>query len=80
MTARPFYIVAERLWRCRAEPQFPGVAGTTGYDVLNLITRVADAGMLTLDRLYTDVIGRRDHFRGYRPQVEGAGSRDHAGE
>ncbi|MEZ5788990.1 MAG: malto-oligosyltrehalose synthase [Xanthobacteraceae bacterium] len=63
--ARPFYIVAEKiLGDAEPMPQFPGVAGTTGYDVLNLITRVLldDAGMPALDRLYTDVIGRRDHF------------------
>lgn len=63
--ARPFYIVAEKiLGDTEPMPQFPGVAGTTGYDVLNLITRILldDAGMPALDRLYAEVIGRRDPF------------------
>lgn len=62
---RPFYIVAEKiLGDSEPMPQFPGVAGTTGYDVLNLITRVLldDAGMPVLDRTYAELIGRRDHF------------------
>ena len=37
----PFYTVIEKILAPdEAMPRFPGVAGTTGYDVLNLISRV----------------------------------------
>lgn len=63
--ASPFYIVAEKiLGDTEPMPEFPGVAGTTGYDVLNLITRVLldEQGMPTLDRYYAELMGRRDPF------------------
>jgi (1->4)-alpha-D-glucan 1-alpha-D-glucosylmutase len=42
---KPFYIVVEKILAPdEALPNFPGVAGTTGYDVLNLISRVLVEG------------------------------------
>jgi (1->4)-alpha-D-glucan 1-alpha-D-glucosylmutase len=43
--AKPFYTVVEKILAPdEPMPKFPGVAGTTGYDVLNLISRVLIAG------------------------------------
>ncbi|RAI45595.1 malto-oligosyltrehalose synthase [Rhodoplanes roseus] len=63
--AQPFYIVAEKiLAEGEPLPALPGVAGTTGYDVLNVIARVLldDAGMPRLDALYRDILGERQDF------------------
>ncbi|RAI35002.1 malto-oligosyltrehalose synthase [Rhodoplanes serenus] len=63
--AQPFYIVAEKiLAEGEPMPALPGVAGTTGYDVLNVIARVLldDAGMPRLDALYRDILGERQDF------------------
>lgn len=63
--AQPFYIVAEKiLAEGEQMPALPGVAGTTGYDVLNVISRVLldDAGMPRLDALYHDILGERQTF------------------
>ena len=49
---RLFYIVVEKiLGPARALPELPGVAGTTGYDILNQISRVLvnDAGLPVLE-------------------------------
>lgn len=51
----PFYIVAEKiLAEDEAMPPLPGVAGTTGYDALDLIQRalVNGEGFATLDTLH----------------------------
>ncbi|MBI5111505.1 MAG: malto-oligosyltrehalose synthase [Rhodovulum sp.] len=63
--AQPFYIVAEKiLAEGEPMPALPGVAGTTGYDVLNVIARVLldEAGMPRLDALYRDILGERQDF------------------
>jgi (1->4)-alpha-D-glucan 1-alpha-D-glucosylmutase len=63
--AQPFYIVAEKiLAEGEPMPALPGVAGTTGYDVLNVISRVLldGAGMPRLDALYRDILGERQDF------------------
>ncbi|MBK5958793.1 malto-oligosyltrehalose synthase [Rhodoplanes elegans] len=62
---QPFYIVAEKiLAEGEPMPAMPGIAGTTGYDVLNDIVRVLldDAGMPRLDALYRDILGERQDF------------------
>ncbi|MFZ1884082.1 MAG: malto-oligosyltrehalose synthase [Rhodoplanes sp.] len=63
---RPFYIVVEKILADgEPMPDLPGVAGTTGYDVLNVLTRVLldDSGLEQLDKFYSDVIvGRRENF------------------
>ncbi|WP_040619582.1 malto-oligosyltrehalose synthase [Rhodovulum sp. PH10] len=63
--AEPFYIVAEKiLGEGEPMPALPGVAGSTGYDVLNVLTRVLldEAGMPRLDALYRDILGERQDF------------------
>ncbi len=64
--ARPFYIVVEKILADgEPMPNLPGVAGTTGYDVLNVLTRVLldESGLLQLDKFYSDVIAaRRENF------------------
>lgn len=64
--ARPFYIVVEKILADgEPMPDLPGIAGTTGYDVLNVITRVLldESGLQQLDSFYSDVIvGRRENF------------------
>jgi (1->4)-alpha-D-glucan 1-alpha-D-glucosylmutase len=57
---RRYYIVAEKiLAEGEPMPKLPGVAGTTGYDVLNLISRVLldPAGLPQLDALYRRIAG-----------------------
>jgi (1->4)-alpha-D-glucan 1-alpha-D-glucosylmutase len=54
----PFYLVMEKiLGEDEPLPQFPGVAGTTGYECLNLISRllVDNRGRAGLDRLWHDI-------------------------
>jgi (1->4)-alpha-D-glucan 1-alpha-D-glucosylmutase len=61
--ARRFYIVAEKILADgEPMPRLPGVAGTTGYDVLNVISRVLldPSGMPRLDRLYRQIDGEED--------------------
>ena len=58
--ARPFYVVVEKILSDReAMPKFPGVAGTTGYEWLNLITRclVDDRGLGVLDEVRKSITG-----------------------
>lgn len=58
---RRFYVVVEKiLGEGEAMPRLPGVAGTTGYDVLNLIARVLLDGsaLAALDRLWVELSGR----------------------
>jgi (1->4)-alpha-D-glucan 1-alpha-D-glucosylmutase len=59
---RHFYVVAEKiLAEGEPMPHLPGVAGTTGYDLVNDITRVLldDAGLPVLDRVWADQGGAR---------------------
>ena len=62
---RPFYILVEKILADGERlPQFPGVAGTTGYEWLNVISRtlVDGRGIRALDDLARDVTGRREAF------------------
>jgi (1->4)-alpha-D-glucan 1-alpha-D-glucosylmutase len=59
---RHFYVVAEKiLAEGEPMPHLPGVAGTTGYDLVNDITRVLldDTGLPALDRAWADQGGAR---------------------
>jgi (1->4)-alpha-D-glucan 1-alpha-D-glucosylmutase len=61
----PFYVVVEKILSDGEKmPRFPGVAGSTGYDVLNVITRVLldDGGLPALDRLWRAVSPRNADF------------------
>jgi (1->4)-alpha-D-glucan 1-alpha-D-glucosylmutase len=53
-----FYVVIEKiLGEGEPLPQFPGIAGTTGYEWLNVISRLLldGRGLAALDRLWRDV-------------------------
>jgi (1->4)-alpha-D-glucan 1-alpha-D-glucosylmutase len=53
-----FYVVMEKiLGESEPLPQFPGVAGTTGYEWLNVISRLLldGRGLAALDRVWRDV-------------------------
>jgi (1->4)-alpha-D-glucan 1-alpha-D-glucosylmutase len=59
---RHFYVVAEKiLAEGEPMPRLPGVAGTTGYDLVNDITRVLldGDGLPALDRTWADQGGAR---------------------
>jgi (1->4)-alpha-D-glucan 1-alpha-D-glucosylmutase len=63
--SRPFYIVAEKiLGDAERLPRFAGVAGTTGYEWLNLISRLLldNGGLPVLDRTWRDVSGDERDF------------------
>jgi len=63
--ARPFYVVVEKILSDReAMPKFPGVAGTTGYEWLNVITRVLvdDRGLTVLDETRIAITGNSRGF------------------
>ncbi|HEY4403514.1 MAG TPA: malto-oligosyltrehalose synthase [Xanthobacteraceae bacterium] len=56
--AETFYVVMEKiLGESEPVPQFPGVAGTTGYEWLNVISRLLldGRGLAALDRLWRDI-------------------------
>jgi (1->4)-alpha-D-glucan 1-alpha-D-glucosylmutase len=58
--SRPFYLVAEKILADGERlPRFAGVAGTTGYEWLNVISRLLldDRGLATLERTWCDVSG-----------------------
>jgi (1->4)-alpha-D-glucan 1-alpha-D-glucosylmutase len=62
--ASPFYVVVEKILAEGEElPEFPGVAGTTGYEWLNLISRllVDTGGLEPLDR-YARKLSGQDAF------------------
>jgi (1->4)-alpha-D-glucan 1-alpha-D-glucosylmutase len=55
---RTFYVVMEKiLGESEPLPQFPGVAGTTGYEWLNVISRLLlrGDGLAVLDRVWRDI-------------------------
>jgi (1->4)-alpha-D-glucan 1-alpha-D-glucosylmutase len=55
---KPYYVVVEKiLAKGEAVPAFPGVAGTTGYEWLNTISRllVDPAGRARLDALWREI-------------------------
>ncbi len=61
----PFYILVEKiLGEGETMPRFPGVHGTTGYEWLNVISRVlADGdGYDALDKTWRDFTGERTPF------------------
>jgi (1->4)-alpha-D-glucan 1-alpha-D-glucosylmutase len=62
--ARPYVLVEKILAEGERLPRFAGVAGTTGYEWLNVISRVLveGAGLAVLDRLWQDVSGDRRPF------------------
>jgi (1->4)-alpha-D-glucan 1-alpha-D-glucosylmutase len=63
--SRPFYVVAEKiLGDGERLPRFAGVAGTTGYEWINLISRLLldNRGLPVLDRTWRDVSGDERGF------------------
>jgi (1->4)-alpha-D-glucan 1-alpha-D-glucosylmutase len=61
----PFYILVEKiLGEGEKMPQFPGVHGTTGYEWLNVISRVLvdGNGLDRLERTWRDFTGARAEF------------------
>jgi (1->4)-alpha-D-glucan 1-alpha-D-glucosylmutase len=62
----PFYLIVEKILADGEDmPRFPAVAGTTGYEWLNTISRVlvAENGLAPLDRIWRDFTGERADFR-----------------
>ncbi len=62
---KPFYVVVEKiLAEGEAMPAFPGVAGTTGYEWLNTISRVLvdQAGRERLDALWREIAPAQADF------------------
>jgi (1->4)-alpha-D-glucan 1-alpha-D-glucosylmutase len=63
--ARPFYVLVEKiLAEGEPMPKLAGVAGTTGYEWLNVIARVLvdDHGLAPLDRLRREITGSDRSF------------------
>ena len=61
----PFYIIVEKiLGEGEAIPAFPGVAGTTGYEWLNVLTHVQldGSGLQQLDSTWRDFSGEQRDF------------------
>lgn len=61
----PFYIVVEKILAANEPmPRFPGVSGTTGYEWLNVISRVLvdGEGLDPLERIWRDFTGERVSF------------------
>jgi (1->4)-alpha-D-glucan 1-alpha-D-glucosylmutase len=53
-----FYLIVEKiLGECENLPDLPGVCGTTGYEWLNIISRVLldDRGLVVLDRTWREI-------------------------
>ena len=62
---KPFYVVVEKILADgEALPAFPGVAGTTGYEWLNTISRVLvdQAGRDKLDALWREIAPAQQDF------------------
>jgi (1->4)-alpha-D-glucan 1-alpha-D-glucosylmutase len=61
---RTYLVVEKILAENETMPRLAGVSGTTGYDVLNLITRVLldDAGVPALDETLRDVVPKGTDF------------------
>src|SRR5262249_59239410 len=63
----PFYVVVEKILSDGEHlPRFAGVAGTTGYEWLNLISRLLldHRGLSVLDRTWRDISGEERDFNG----------------
>jgi (1->4)-alpha-D-glucan 1-alpha-D-glucosylmutase len=61
----PFYVLIEKiLGEGEPLPRFPGVHGTTGYEWLNVISRVLvdDKGLAPLEKNWRDFTGERAEF------------------
>jgi (1->4)-alpha-D-glucan 1-alpha-D-glucosylmutase len=72
---RPFYVIVEKiLAEGERMPELPGVAGTTGYEWLNVISRVLvdDTALAPLDRFRREAT---DNPRPFRQIVERAKAR-----
>src|SRR5207249_8537930 len=64
-TDRRFYVVVEKILAERERlPRFAGVAGTTGYEWLNVISRVLldERGLTMLDRTWHEAGGDQRSF------------------
>jgi (1->4)-alpha-D-glucan 1-alpha-D-glucosylmutase len=62
---KPFYVIVEKILAEKESlPEFPGIAGTTGYEWLNLISRVLidDRGRDVLDSTWKHVSGDNRSF------------------
>ncbi|HEY6832733.1 MAG TPA: malto-oligosyltrehalose synthase [Pseudolabrys sp.] len=62
----PFYVIVEKILADGEDmPRFPAVAGTTGYEWLNVISRVlvAGDGLDPLERTWRDFTDERTDFR-----------------
>ncbi len=69
----PFYVVVEKiLAESEPTPAWPGIAGTTGYEWLNLISRVLveDAGLAQLDLTWRQFTGEQSSFRAILDQAK----------
>jgi (1->4)-alpha-D-glucan 1-alpha-D-glucosylmutase len=63
--SRQFYVIIEKILADRERlPRFAGVAGTTGYEWLNVISRVLvdERGLATLEGAWRDASGDRRGF------------------
>jgi (1->4)-alpha-D-glucan 1-alpha-D-glucosylmutase len=63
--SREFYVIIEKILADRERlPRFAGVAGTTGYEWLNVISRllVGERGLTTLESTWRDASGDRRGF------------------
>jgi (1->4)-alpha-D-glucan 1-alpha-D-glucosylmutase len=73
--SRDFYVVIEKILAERERlPRFAGVAGTTGYEWLNVISRllVDDRGLAVLDQTWCETSGDHRSF----DEIIGAAKRD----
>jgi (1->4)-alpha-D-glucan 1-alpha-D-glucosylmutase len=64
-TGEPFYLVVEKILGERERlPRFAGVRGTTGYEWLNLISRllIDERGLATLDETWREFAGDHRSF------------------
>ncbi len=61
----PFYVVVEKILEEHEDlPAWPGIAGTTGYEVLNVITRVLidGQGLAPLETTWREFTGEKTEF------------------
>ena len=80
---KPFYVVVEKILADgEAMPAFPGVAGTTGYEWLNTISRVLvdQAGRERLDALWREIAPGAGGFRRGARKRQAPRARHHHGE
>ena len=78
-----FYIIVEKILADgEPMPQLPGVAGTTGYEWLNVISRVLvdGGGLERLEQTWRDFTGERRNFAAMVEDAKLTRHRHHAGE